>query len=674
MKKKEILFLLILLLVFFAIYWKSTGYDFIYDSKNLFAHNPVYTGNYPLSAAFKFGFLEKVGLSLDRGTYYRPLSTLSFLIEKEIWGLNPRNLRIINFTLFGLTLILLFYFFKIQIFKLPVPQMLTALFALHPLQVDNLVWIVGRSDLLLLLWGVLTLLFLELYCQKNRYLFIILGLLCYGLGIFSKESMIFLLPVLLIYEKIRTKRISPQFHLAILMISVCFFVVKFLVVGMFPLPSLFGQDQIHYSISTLATLGYYFKSILLPYNCPSFLPPSSTITAEHIFMGLLFLLLLVLLLVMGKKKIYLLIPLTLIFLFIVGHLILLFTPLYPFRASSRYLIFPLLGVFWLGGYMISKLASFWRYFVFVVLLVSFVPFVFIKQSRYTNEISFWEQLHDEFPAQGYFTVKTAESLSNQKKYLQAESVLTNMQGKRMDLPTAIDTSLLWARIEFVKARYPISEKWLKRMNKFSLYPEAVLRKGIRKAMILISTGETDNAERELKFLIDKFNFRELMVMLFELYLGKENWSEAAELENEMKKRFTGVPLMSTAETRHQFEGSSQIEKFRFYIAYKNYRRAIDVLQIFPKDVKRELLLAKILYWNGQEEKAKSVVDSILESHSRDYSILNQVGYFYLQEMFRLNEGLIYLNQSLKIKPYQPEIIQLVDFLNTRYKTLRSFHY
>jgi len=661
--------LLILILVFTAVYWKTTGYDLIYDSKNLFTNSPVYSGKFSLTAAFKFGFLDKVSFSLDKGTYYRPLTTLSFLIEKKVWGLNPRNLRIINLIIFVLILIALFYFFKIQVFKFPIPHMLVTLFALHPLQVDNIVWIVGRSDLLFLLWGILTLLFLELYCQKHRRLFLILSLFCYGMGIFSKESMLFLLPVLLVYEKIRKKKISPRFHLAVLIVSISFLVVKYQVVGIFSLPIFFGQDPAHYSILTLATTGYYFKSIILPYNCPSFLPPDNTISFEYVSLGVVFLLLLVFLFFIGKKKADLLIPLTLIFVFLLGHLILLFTSLHPFRASSRYLIFPLLGALWLAGYFINRLSSLRRNILVGVLLISFIPFIFINQGRYTDEMSFWQRLHDEYPTQGYFSVKTAESLTNQKKYLHAETMLTEMQGNKMDLPTAIDIALLWARIEFVKARYPVAEEWLQRINKLLLYPEAVLRKGTRMAMILISTGETKKAETELKSLIKTFNSRELMVLLYEMYLGIESWGEAAELGNKIQKWFPGVLTRSTAESRYQFDVSSPVDKFRFYIVYKNYPRAINILQTFPKDVKRELLLAKILYWHGKEKRAKNVINSILRSFSGEHAILNQVGTFYLQEMNRLKEGLFYLKKSLKIKAFQPEITRLVGFLNTRYKLL-----
>jgi tetratricopeptide (TPR) repeat protein len=669
MRKKEILFLLILMVVFFSIYWKTIDYDLIYDSKNLFANNPIYTGSYSLIAAFKFGFLEQVGLSMDKGAYYRPLTTFSFLMDKFLWGLHPRILRIINLFIFSLALIALFYFFKIQTFKFPVPLLLTALFALHPLQVDNIVWIVGRSDLLLLLWGVLTLLFLELYCQKQRQLFIILSLLCYALGIFSKESMLFFLPVLLVYEKIRTRRISFQFHLVILIISVSFLVLKFLVVGVFSLPTFFRQDPVHYFLLSLTTIGYYLKSVLLPYSGSPFLPPGHTINGEHIVWGIVFILLFGLLLFFSRKKTTLLIPLSLVFVFLLGHLSLVFTSLYPFRASSRYLVFPLLGFLWLAGYLINRMSSFRRYAVIAVLLVSYVPFIFINQTRYTDELSFWQRLHSEYPTQGYFAVKTAEFLANQKEYLPAENVLAGMLESKLDLPAAINMALLRARIEFVKARYPESEEWLQRMNRFSLYPVAGLRKGRRKAMILVSTGEIKKAEEEIKSLVKKFNSRELMVLQYEMYLGQLNWIKAAELGNKIQKRFPGLLSKSPAESKHRFEISPPVEKFRFYIAYKNYSKALGILQTFPENEKRDMLQAKILYWQGQEEKAKEVINSILKNHPDDHSVLNRVGNFYLREMFRLKEGLYYFNESLKIKAFQPEITQLIHFFNTNYQSL-----
>ena len=229
--KRSLIFIAFLIITVFGVYWKTFNYDLIWESKIYFTQNILFTENHPITSAFKFGyFREQLGAE-NVDFYYRPLLTASFILENKLWGLKNASLRFTNIIIYILSLIFLYIFLKNQSEKKPFPEIATLLFALYPLNVDNIVWVLGRNDLLLLLWGSLTFLFLELFVKKRKYIYLICSSFFYLLGIFSKEAFIFFLPILFLYEIIKRKKISIPYHLSNIFISMIFFILKNSILG-----------------------------------------------------------------------------------------------------------------------------------------------------------------------------------------------------------------------------------------------------------------------------------------------------------------------------------------------------------------------------------------------------------------------------------------------------------
>ena len=116
------------------------------------------------------------------------------MIENRLWGLEPSTLRLTNLLIYFFGLAFLFLFLKRQKAYPYFPEIVTLLFALYPLNMDNIVWIVGRGDLLMLLWAALCFLFLDLSLKRRRTLYLVLSSASFLLGIFSKETFVVLFP------------------------------------------------------------------------------------------------------------------------------------------------------------------------------------------------------------------------------------------------------------------------------------------------------------------------------------------------------------------------------------------------------------------------------------------------------------------------------------------------
>jgi len=114
MKKNDVIFIVLLIIIVSSIYWKTFNYELIWDSKIYLKKNLLFSENYPISSALKFGhFREQIGVS-DVDFYYRPLLTLSFFVENKLWGLKNIGLRLTNLIIYILSLIFLYIFFKNQ--------------------------------------------------------------------------------------------------------------------------------------------------------------------------------------------------------------------------------------------------------------------------------------------------------------------------------------------------------------------------------------------------------------------------------------------------------------------------------------------------------------------------------------------------------------------------------
>ncbi|MGO4880610.1 MAG: glycosyltransferase family 39 protein [Bryobacteraceae bacterium] len=147
-----------------------------------------------------FTYWEVYGTGL-----YRPLTTLSFLLNYAVFGnaADPYGYHCLNFLLHAVNIALV-YALGLAIFKrTPAAVLLSALWGLAPVLTESVTSIVGRSDLLAA-FAVLAGLLCHrkaveaMGARKGAWL-AALGLAA-AVGIFSKESAIVLLAVLAIYD------------------------------------------------------------------------------------------------------------------------------------------------------------------------------------------------------------------------------------------------------------------------------------------------------------------------------------------------------------------------------------------------------------------------------------------------------------------------------------------
>ncbi|OGR14717.1 MAG: hypothetical protein A2341_05030 [Deltaproteobacteria bacterium RIFOXYB12_FULL_58_9] len=140
--------LLLLLAAVFVTYGNTLANDFVWDDIHLIAGDARLQSVEYLPSIFSndyFAFKDDVG----KYGYYRPIATVSFMLDRALYGLRPLGFHLTNIWLHFCCCALMFLVGR-KVF--PNSQAIAAIgalfFAIHPVHTENVAWISGRTDLL----------------------------------------------------------------------------------------------------------------------------------------------------------------------------------------------------------------------------------------------------------------------------------------------------------------------------------------------------------------------------------------------------------------------------------------------------------------------------------------------------------------------------------------------
>jgi tetratricopeptide (TPR) repeat protein len=149
------------------VYAPSLRGGFVWDDQPLIlndeqVHSPA---NWP--AAFARDFFAASDDQFKYG-YYRPLVTLSYMLDWALWRDNPLGYRLTNLLWHLLATALGFWLMQRLAPGSIWPAVIgAALFGLHPIHTESVAWIAGRTDLLCAVFALATLLCWHVYLTRN---------------------------------------------------------------------------------------------------------------------------------------------------------------------------------------------------------------------------------------------------------------------------------------------------------------------------------------------------------------------------------------------------------------------------------------------------------------------------------------------------------------------------
>lgn len=189
-----------LVLLGLAVFWPSVHFDFVnWDDPAYLEHNDLIKG---------WSLQNLKGIATETVTRnYAPLTIFSFLVEHTLWGMNPAGYHFTNIALHTINAVLVFLLVRRLTASSFVGWITAALFLVHPVQIESVVWISSRKGLLcsmFMLGAMLARMKPEPTArEEGRYVFLL------ALALFSKAHAVVLPPIILLYDLlVRRKTIA----------------------------------------------------------------------------------------------------------------------------------------------------------------------------------------------------------------------------------------------------------------------------------------------------------------------------------------------------------------------------------------------------------------------------------------------------------------------------------
>jgi len=155
---------------------------FIWDDDLYVTNNPLLTAP---------DGLYRIWFSRAVPSQYFPLTYTTFWVEHRLWGLDPMGYHVVNVMIHIINALLLWL--VLRRLSIPGAWFASAVFALHPVQVESVAWITERKNVLMLFFSLLTVLcWLEFVLGsksgRKAILFYAGSLFLYALALFSKAT------------------------------------------------------------------------------------------------------------------------------------------------------------------------------------------------------------------------------------------------------------------------------------------------------------------------------------------------------------------------------------------------------------------------------------------------------------------------------------------------------
>jgi len=194
--RKKITICLCLALMTGGVFGVAVTYDFVnYDDIDYVTDNPHVQAGLSVK-----GVIRAFTTTLQDHKHWHPLTLLSHMLDCQLFGLNPAGHHFTSILLHVLNTILLFMLLERMTKALWPSVFVAALFAIHPLHVEPVVWIASRKDVLSTFFMLMTLWVYVSYTEHpgtGKYL---LALCLFAAGLLSKSMLVTLPFVMLLLD------------------------------------------------------------------------------------------------------------------------------------------------------------------------------------------------------------------------------------------------------------------------------------------------------------------------------------------------------------------------------------------------------------------------------------------------------------------------------------------
>jgi len=634
------------------VYLPTLKYEAIWDTRDFLRKSVLLRQDRPLGDAFRSGYIYgQFGMNLQ-SIYYRPMVTLSFMLEKRLWGLSPGGMRAVNLAVFLLLIVLVFLLVRTWGGSSRIALMTSALFAASPLNPGNVVWVVGRGDLMMLMWGLIALICMRLRHRGKSLLLTIAAWTAFTLALFSKETALFLIPLIWYADPPGTSWRKRSGQLGFAGLAAGFLFLKHGILGVGSPRLIFSQSLLDYPVRALQVGAHYAGVLLMPFTARLFHFVGETATFPHLAAGILIAVacgIPMFRLIRGALPENLRLPFLTAAWFIVPFVLLSFTSMWPFRLSSRYMMTASVGVFWLAAMAMDKLPGLLRRVAPIALIVLFLPALWQHNLSHRSELTYWRQALKDHPGHPALILKLAETHFMRGHDMEAAALLRRGTDRPARRLTAGNWHLLLAKLEARSFRYEKADIHLESAG--VLPPAAAYQAALLGARIAARTGSPDRARKLLDDLIRQAPNRvDAYAEKHRLLTGRNQWEAAFHLEKLARKACGKTVTWNTNAMYLRFRDLPPREKVGFYLSRNNPAAAASTLASIatPDNLDNRLFAAWVDFQAGREATAMGRIHAAARSYAQpeDHA---RIGRFFVDHMRRPSQALTWYRRALEKK-------------------------
>ncbi len=217
----------------FILYGNTLTNEFALDDLPQIVNNKfVQQGLGGISQIMTTDYWSGSGVSLG---YYRPLSLITFAIEKAAYNNNPLMMHLVNVIFYALTGMVLFLLLSLMFRNMPYFVLaITLLFMAHPVHTEVVANIKSRDEILSFFNSIMAMWLVFRYSKTKFIANLVLAWVFYFLALMSKETAmttLVLVPLMLFFFTPKKGGYIGGVTVSFFVLSLVFLVVKYALIG-----------------------------------------------------------------------------------------------------------------------------------------------------------------------------------------------------------------------------------------------------------------------------------------------------------------------------------------------------------------------------------------------------------------------------------------------------------
>lgn len=331
---------------------------------------------------------------------YHPFTVLSYALEYKFAGLTPAVYHLDNIFLHLINTFLFFLFVK-KLGRIPaVAFIAAALFALHPMRVESVVWAAERKDVLYTCFFLLSSLSYLKYCENKKTGLLVLSLVYFLFSILSKGQAVVLPFTLLLIDYFRKRPFNKQLFLEKLpyfALALTFGLIALAAQHTSLTAQRIGEHSVfeRFLFASYGLVEYLFK-FMLPVGLRCFYQYPSKITPLYflcpiVLIGITFL-------IYRYRNPWLIFG-SLYFILTVS-IVLQLLPVGNAIIAERYTYIPYMGFFIIAGFYIHKhfiSHTAWKVLIVIYLVIGLGSGTFLRAKDWKNSQTLWTDVIKKEP-------------------------------------------------------------------------------------------------------------------------------------------------------------------------------------------------------------------------------------------------------------------------------------